>query len=367
MLATHAIQYQAPLYQDISRRAVVDLEVAFLSQNGARAYHDHGFGITVEWDIDLLSGYRWITLEHQTVTDKASFPLKLGKWLRRQDAVVLHGHSDPRMLFAAALCRALRVPYLLRGESHAETSATGWRQLARNTLAWFSVSGASGALPIGQLNAAFYDRYKKIPHFEAPYSVDNARFRSLSTVGRANRHERLTSLGLHPCRPTVIFSGKLAQKKRPLDAVRAIERCAGQLNLVLVGDGPLRDEVRHFEARLPVRCTGFVNQADLPHWYASGDVLVLPSESEPWGLVVNEAMACGLVPVVSDSVGCGPDLVSGIGEIVPVGDIDQLAQAMLRAAQDDPARRERVRERVNLYAIAETARGYERACLAARR
>ena len=115
VLATHAIQYQAPLYQDISRRAVVDLEVAFLSQNGARAYHDHGFGITVEWDIDLLSGYRWITLEHQTVTDKASFPLKLGKWLRRQDAVVLHGHSDPRMLFAAALCRALRVPIYCAG------------------------------------------------------------------------------------------------------------------------------------------------------------------------------------------------------------------------------------------------------------
>ena len=217
------------------------------------------------------------------MTDKASFPLKLGKWLRRQDAVVLHGHSDPRMLFAgpryAARCAYLIYcagnlmpkPQLLDGVSSRGTHLPGSVSAARPVHCQF-----------GQLNAAFYDRYKKIPHFEAPYSVDNARFRSLSTAARANRHERLTSLGLHPCRPTVIFSGKLAQKKRPLDAVRAIERCAGQLNLVLVGDGPLRDEVRHFEARLPVRCTGFVNQADLPHWYASGDVLVLPSESEPW-------------------------------------------------------------------------------------
>ena len=85
----------------------------------------------------------------------------------------------------------------------------------------------------------------------------------------------------------------------------------------MLGDGPLSAEVRHFEARLPIRCLGFINQADLPGWYACGEVLVLPSEKEPWGLVVNEAMACGLVPVVSDAVGCAPDLVAGVGEIVP--------------------------------------------------
>jgi glycosyltransferase involved in cell wall biosynthesis len=367
VLATHAIQYQAPLYQDLARRTVVDLEVAFLSQSGAHAYHDQGFGITVEWDIDLLSGYEWIILEHERLTEKVSLPLKLAKWVSKQDVVVLHGHSDPRMLLAAAICRIARVPYILRGEAHAETTAKGWRRLARHTLAWFSVSGASAALPIGQLNSAFYDRYKRIPHFWAPYSVDNNRFRSLSNLARADRRDRLSSLGLDPNRPTVIFSGKLTRRKRPLDAIRAIENCGDELNLVLVGDGPLRDEVRGFEARLPVRCTGFVNQANLPRWYASGDVLVLPSESEPWGLVVNEAMACGLVPVVSTSVGCAPDLVDGVGEIVPVGDIDQLSQALLRAAQDSPGRRDMIRERVNSYAITETARGYERAALARRR
>jgi glycosyltransferase involved in cell wall biosynthesis len=269
------------------------------------------------------------------------------------------------MLLAAAICRILRVRYLLRGESHPETATTGWRRLARHALASFTVQSAVGALPIGKLNAAFYDRYGSLPHFRAPYSVDNDRFRAASDAARSMRAERLTSLGLDPRRPTVIFSGKLTPRKRPLDPIRAIALRDGRLNLLMLGDGPLRSEVRHFEAQLPVRCLGFVNQADLPGWYAAGDVLVLPSERETWGLVVNEAMACGLVPVVSDAVGCGPDLVDGIGEVFPVGNIDELANALIRAAsRDTSARCEKIRQRLEHYTLIETARGYEQAALA---
>jgi glycosyltransferase involved in cell wall biosynthesis len=368
VLTTHAIQYQVPLYQELSRRSVVDLEVAFLSERGARPFRDPDFGITLAWDIDLLGGYRWILLEHESRRDKARWPLALSKWLRSQDIVVLHGHAAPEMLIAAAACRVLNVPYLLRGESHAETKAASRRrQAVRHMLASFSVRGAEGALPIGKLNAAFYDRYGSIPHFRAPYSVDNDRFRSASNAARSVRADRLKSLRLDPCRPTVIFSGKLTPRKRPLDAVAAIGRCNGELNLLMLGDGPLRDEVRHFEARLPVRCIGFVNQTDLPGWYATGDVLVLPSEGEPWGLVVNEAMACDLVPVVSDSVGCAPDLVEGVGEIVPVGDIDELASALVRASRNTHARRETIRRRLERYTVAETAHGYEQAAMALHR
>jgi Glycosyl transferases group 1 len=363
VLATHVIQYQAPLYQELARRAQVNLEVAFLSQQGTRPYRDPGFGVTVAWDVDLLGGYRSIVLEHESVGGKAMSLFALCNWLRKQDVVVLHGYADPEMLLAAVTCRAFRLPYLLRGDSRPETAAIGWRRLARHLLASFTVTGAAGALPIGLLNTAFYDRYGSIPHFRAPYSVDNDRFRATSNAMRSMRTERLRSLGLDPSRPTAVFSGKLTPRKRPLDAVHAIGRCQGKLNLLMLGDGPLREEVREFERQLPVRCLGFINQADLPGWYASGDILVLPSEKEPWGLVVNEGMACGLVPVVSDAVGCAPDLVDGVGEIVPVGNIDELASALLKAAGDTPARRERVRHRLERYTIAETAQGYEQAAL----
>lgn len=367
VLATHPIQYQAPLYQELSRRAVIDLEVAFLSHEGARPYHDPGFGAVFAWDVDVLGGYRWTLLEQESKVAGGRHWSALRNWLRRQDAVVLHGHANPETLLAAAVCRTMKLPYLLRGESHAEPTATGLRRLARHILASFTVTGAAGALPIGELNAAFYFRYGRIPHFQAPYSVDNDRFGAASEAAQAGRAERLTSLGLDPRRPTAVFAGKLAPRKRPLDAIRAIERCEGEINLLMLGDGALRDQVRQLEDRLPVRCVGFVNQSDLPAWYACGDVLVLPSEREPWGLVVNEAMACGLLPVVSDAVGCAPDLVDGIGEIFPVGNVDLLASALARATRQAPARRDAIRTRLEHYTIAKTAQGYEDAALAVRR
>jgi glycosyltransferase involved in cell wall biosynthesis len=364
VLATHPIQYQAPLYRELARRDVVDLEVAFLSGAGARPFHDPGFGVTLTWDIDLLGGYRSTELARRPLPGKPAWLARASRWLRRQDLVVLHGHSDPDTLLAAAACRLLGVPYLLRGDSQAESSAAGLRRLARHLVAGAVVRNAAGALPIGQRNAAFYSRYGRIPHYLAPHSVDNERFQGMSDAARPARASRLASLGLDPARPTVIFSGKLIAQKRPLDLVHAVARARTELNLLVFGDGPLRGEVGRHEASLPVRCLGFINQAALPGWYATGDILALPSGREPWGLVVNEGMACGLIPVVSDAVGCGPDLVRGIGEIFPVGDVDALAAALDRVAAGARTRRPRLRGRLAAFTVAGTADGFERAALA---
>jgi glycosyltransferase involved in cell wall biosynthesis len=364
VLVTHPIQYQAPLYREISRRGVVDIDVAFLSLAGARPFRDPSFGVTFQWDIDLLDGYRSIVLGREPAARKGRWLARLRRWVRRHDAVVLHGHRDTDILLAMGTCRLAGVPYLLRGDSQAESSATGWRRTARHLIARTAVRGAAGALPIGQRNAAFYRRYGQIPQFPAPYSVDNDRFSSGSQSARGSRTERLAALGLDPGQPTVIYSGKLIAHKRPLDVVHAVERASRALNLIMIGDGALRDHLRGYEQRLPVRVTGFVNQSQLPQWYACGDVLVLPSSHEPWGLVVNEGMACGLIPVVSDAVGCGEDLVAGIGEIYPTGDTDALAAALVTAATDDPAgRRARIPGRLSGFSIPATAAGFEQAAL----
>jgi glycosyltransferase involved in cell wall biosynthesis len=363
VLATHPIQYQAPLYQEIARRAVVQLDVAFLSADGAQPFHDPGFGVTLAWDIDLLGGYHWTELPRRPVSGKAAWLARASGWLRRQDIVVIHGHSEPDMLLAMAACRALGLPYLLRGDAQADGSPQGWRRLVRRVVAGTAVRNAAGALPIGQRNAAFYQRYGRIPHFFAPYSVDNERFAAMSAEARASRPARLESLGLDPGRPTVVFSGKLIEQKRPLDLIEAIERCAGALNLLVLGDGELRAEVERRAAGLPVRCLGFVNQGALPGWYACADLLALPSGREPWGLVVNEGMACGLVPVVSDAVGAAADLVEGVGEVFPAGDVAALAAALSRAAASLGERQGQLRARLSRFTLTATAAGYEQAAL----
>jgi glycosyltransferase involved in cell wall biosynthesis len=89
--------------------------------------------------------------------------------------------------------------------------------------------------------------------------------------------------------------------------------------------------------QLPVTLTGFLNQSEIVSAYAASDCLTLPSDhGETWGLVVNEAMACGLPAIVSDQVGCGPDLVTPgeTGAIFPFGDWSALAESLCRAAAD---------------------------------
>ncbi|MGH9679308.1 MAG: glycosyltransferase, partial [Candidatus Acidiferrales bacterium] len=144
--------------------------------------------------------------------------------------------------------------------------------------------------------------------------------------------------------PVVLFCAKLQSWKRPLDLLRAFaaSRVPGA-RLVFAGEGPLREELKE-EARSlglngQVRFTGFANQTELPELYRAADLLVLPSEYEPFGLVVNEAMVCGCPVAVSDRVGAGGDLVTPgqNGFVFPSGNVEALA-GILKEALASPDR-----------------------------
>lgn len=365
VLAYGPIQYHAPLYQRLADRGAVDLDVLFLSDAGHRATTDPGFGVSVAWDIDLLSGYAHsflTTAEQSTVL--ASSVATVAHWIPRHDAVVVNGYTDPWMLLAMIICRTRRIPYLLRGSSHPQGQSAGLRRHLRRFGARMVVSGSAGGLAMGTLNHEFYRTNGARRIVFAPNSVDNDRIARTPNVARS---ALLARWGLDGNRPVIVFCGKLIQRKRPLDLVAAIKLMRRPVTTLFVGDGALSEPIR---ASLPPgtgAVTGFVNQSALRDYYHAADVLVLPSEVEAWGLVVNEAMAAGALPVVSDRVGSAPDLVAGVGEVYPCGDVEGLAAALDRALvrAEDPATRDRVRRRVDGYSLDITARGFEQAALAA--
>ena len=131
---------------------------------------------------------------------------------------------------------------------------------------------------------------------------------------------------------------------------------------------------RHFasHAGLPVVFTGFLNQSKLVNAFVAADILVVPSEHETWGVVVNEAMWSGLPCIVSDQVGCGPDLVAGqgTGEVFPLHDEAALAAAMVNFVRNPRHRREcgeRAKAVVQLYSIATAVEGTVKAVTAVTR
>lgn len=371
ILATHPIQYQVPLYRELVRRDRIDLEVAFLSDMGHRPYLDPGFGIPLAWDIDLLAGYpyRFLKTGRGSLTGAIGTSQAITSWVRGHDAILAHGHNRPEMLWTVFQARRSGKPYLLRGEAHPSGSSHLWRRHLRRLIAGWSVRGAAATLPIGRLNAIFYYQYGSRRQFLAPYAIDNDRFIREAAAVRPFRGERLAELGLPSDRPVAVFAGKLTPRKRPLDLVEAIRGLRGEMSLLVVGAGPLDRAIAAASRNLPVAQVGFVNQQAMPSYLALGDVFVLPSAAEPWGLVVNEAMACGLLPVVSDRVGCGPDLVQGLGFIFECGHQESLERALQAAAvlARDVGTSHRIGSRLEKYSLARAAQGFEEATLAVTR
>ena len=363
ILDFHPIQYHTPLYKQLAARGKIRLDVLYLNDQGLRPVLDPGFGVPIAWNIDLLSGYRYGFLPGPG----ARRPRRIGdlaRWIRSHDAVVIHGHSNPWMLFAAAACRASGVPYLLRGDAGPRGPSTGIRRGIRGAVARTVVSASAGGLAVGKLNAEFYAAYRAPRIVFAPHSVDNDRFAGTPQVAR---DDLLARWGLDGRLPVIMFCGKLRPAKRPLDLATAISALAEPVNVIFVGDGELSGSVRSMLVPGRGVVTGFVNQAELPSYYHAADILVLPSQAEPWGLVVNEAMAAGVLPVVSDRVGCGPDLVEGIGEVYPCGDFGALIAALSRALvrTGDPHLATALRQRVVRYGVTATAVGFELAAMAA--
>jgi glycosyltransferase involved in cell wall biosynthesis len=163
---------------------------------------------------------------------------------------------------------------------------------------------------------------------------------------------------------SVLFVGKLLDRKRPLDMVSALRTLRDRgMNVcgVFAGDGPLRAllESRGHEWNVPLTFLGFRNQTELPEAYAIADVMILPSDgSETWGLVVNEALACGTPVVVSAAVGCAPDLVveGQTGATYPMGDTLALADA-LQSVLAKPPSRAAIRAKIETYSVTAAARG----------
>jgi glycosyltransferase involved in cell wall biosynthesis len=164
----------------------------------------------------------------------------------------------------------------------------------------------------------------------------------------------------------VLFAGKLVERKRPFDVIRALALAANQgcrAQAVFVGAGELEDSLRREAASsgVPAIFHGFQNQSRMPSLYAAADLLVLPSDhQETWGLVVNEAMACGVPAVVSDAVGCGPDLINPgrTGAVFPLGNTTVLAEAIRSTlALETSSVRRHLSEKMADYSPAAAARG----------
>lgn len=354
-VVSHPIQYQAPLLSRVSQMENVDLRVSF-SARGTTSAYDPGFDQVVEYDTPLLSGYSSSQLSYRSLLAK----------VRWADAVWIHGWHGRKHLAVIAAAAALRTPLLLRSETWegAYGPTTKWRRRVRRLIHRLIDKFTTVHLTIGSENDDYWRAINpRGRHVEVPYAVDSDRFacganaEAIATV-RAR-------LGLGQDQKLVLFAGKLSQRKLPgtlLEAFLALPSAADAA-LLFVGDGELRPALElTSEDHTNVHFWGFANQSELPALYGAADVFVLASRHEPWGLAVNEAMACGTAVIVSSDVGAAPDLVDpSVGRTVLAGDPAGLTRAIEEVLAESVELGHNAAQRISRWGLAEDLEGIDRA------
>jgi glycosyltransferase involved in cell wall biosynthesis len=326
----------------------LDLQVLYCRNAGPSEQAKSGFGVSFEWDVPLLEGYA-----HRFLRNVSKRPAigrfggldtpELETLIRQErfDAVVVNGWHYKSAWQGIRACWRSQVPVLVRSDSHLRTARHPIKTLLKAApYRWF-IPRLNGCLAVGRWSSDYFLHYGARPErvFVVPHAIDPS-FACNAQRLSSKQGEFRARWGLQSGQTVFLFAGKFIAKKRPADFVEAVRLAhARDTRIVglMVGDGPLRPSCERLveEAHLPIRFAGFLNQSEITQAYLAADALVLPSDGEEtWGLVVNEAMTYGRPCLVSDRVGCGPDLVvtGKTGFLFPLGDVQVLSAQMVECA-----------------------------------
>lgn len=357
VLASHPIQYHAPLFRALAARHEIDLTVYFCWNSIGK--FDPEFACHVAWDVPLLAGYKYRFLSNLSLRPGPSFFGQVNptivQELRRNhyDAILLQEYTTATVWFGFLEARLTRTPIIFRGEADLLLPRSRWRVTLKRVLLPWLFKHIDAFLYSCTRNANYYRHYgvpgEKL--FFCPCAVDNVFWQEQAGKFRDAKSTLKEKMGTPSESPVILFVGKLIPGKRPLDLLRAFAGVYSRCNawLVFVGDGSLKPDLEHYCKQggfQRVLLTGFKNQSEIAPFYAMADIFVLASDYDRSPKALNEAMNFGIPVITTDRVGTAPDLVKHgeNGFIYPVGDVSTL-QDYLAKLLEDPGFREQMGKR----------------------
>jgi glycosyltransferase involved in cell wall biosynthesis len=348
-LATHPVQYMTPIFRRMAKHPSLDFRVAYCTLRGAEASHDPEFDVNIQWDVPLLDGYPWTQVPNRGSGAESFFGLfnpGLLKLIRggNYDAVLCFiGYVRATFWIACIASKSRKAAFIFGADATSLTPRDGrnWK-IPIKRFFWPHLFRLADQVIVPSSDGRDFMCSLGIPPDRVSLTgdcVDNDWWMAQSK--QVDRAAVRASWGVSPNDAVIVFSAKLQQWKRPLDLLRAFAKAnLPKAFLLFAGTGPLLPQLESEAASLGVasrvRFLGFVNQSLLPAVYTSADLLILPSEFEPFGLVVNEAMCCGCAVAASERCGAARDLVVPVHPefVFRCGDIDALAELMRKAIAD---------------------------------
>ena len=324
--------YRIPLFNELSKEQDVDLHVLFLSETDPSLRQWQVYKEEIRFSYEVLPSWRRRVGRFNVLLNTG---MRDALQAKSPEAILCGGYNYLASWQALSWARKHNVPFLLWSESNAQDQRSG--HVTVEFLKQVFLERCSGYVVPGK-SAREYLLEKGIADdkiFIARNAVDNKLFAELAAEARQRAAFRREELNL-PDR-YFLFVGRLVREKGVFELLSAYAKLEGsirsRIGLVFVGDGQCRGQLEA-EARTidggRICFPGFAPRQVLASYYALAEALILPTYTDPWGLVVNEAMACGLPVILSHVAGCGPDLVreGWNGLLVPPREVSALKTAM---------------------------------------
>lgn len=330
--------YRIPVFNALSQHREVDLHVIFLAENDPVLRQWLVYRDEIRFSYQVLPSWRRRLGKHNLLLNRG-----LAAALRESspEVILCGGYNYPASWEAMAWAHRSSVPFYLWVESTAHDQRDG--RLLVESLKRKFVRHCDGFVVPGQASREYVRSFGVDDDviFTAPNAVDTDWF--ADQAARTREHAAQHRQNLDVPERFFLFVGRLVREKGVFELLSAYgsldPSVRERIGLVFAGDGLEREELQRRASDVQpgcIRFSGFLQREAVAAHYALAEALVFPTHSDPWGLVVNEAMACGL-PIITTSVaGCAADLVreGWNGRVIEPGNIGQLAAAMAEHASD---------------------------------
>ena len=329
-----------PLFSKIAASAPFDLTVYYLQTDQIAQKVDPELGFSPNWDIPVVSGYRSILCPRGFIR-RMHFLWRECFAASKYGLVIVPGYNRLDVALLAQFSR--RQPLGMRLDTVSIYPEPPWKRRLKRMVLKQVLRRYAVFHPVGSLTERFLRELgvSSAQMFRFPYAADNGYLSARAERFRKEKDGLLAALGIQAGTFVVLGVLKFVPRENPMELLRgfcSFRKKFPDSALILVGTGPLEGEIRECLATMRLseaaRLVGYARYSELPKWYGISNVFVHPAAREPWGVSVNEAMACGLPVVASDTVGSSHDLViEGLnGYRYPSGDSEALANCLERIA-----------------------------------
>jgi glycosyltransferase involved in cell wall biosynthesis len=359
--------YRVPVFNALATMQGIDLHVIFLAETDSTMRQWRVPREEIAFSYEVLPSWRWRVAQYNVLLERGLWT-SLKKF--KPEIIVCGGYNYLASWKALWWARRHRVPFVLWSESTANDQRELYSVVEFLKTRFlgccdgFAVAGTAQSKYLADLGFA------EKAFFVVPDAVDNAFFARASSVARGEQNHHRKRLDLPP--RFFLYVGRLVPEKGVFDLLAAYSNLQSDLRLeiglVFVGDGSVKDSLLARAAEIrpgSVKWAGFAQREELAIYYGLAETFVFPTHSDPWGLVVNEAMACGLPVIVSTAAGCAADLVTDgwNGYVVPTHNVARMTSAMDSLARSSQLRRQMAHnseERIQQHAPELCAAGLER-------